>query len=315
MGGAIMSVLGVSLLGKFSITRDGHLLQGIQAHKVQELFCFLALFNDHPQPRETLCELLWKENSPAASRKYLRQTLWKLQSALNPDLDSQPPDLLVEPDWIQLNPLANYCLDVVEFQHTCNLIRNKRARDLTNEEYLSSQKALALYRGDLLEGWYQDWCIFERERYQSMYISLLDKLVQYCELQQYYEDGLTYCAEILRHDRAYERAHRQMMRLSFLSGDRTKALRQYERCVAALRDELNVGPSERTTQLYDQIRQETCKPGHALDTELEFRQFDETTPLIDVLARLEQFSETLNHIQFQVQNEIYAIERNLSIGR
>lgn len=312
-----MSVLNVTLLGKFSIARDGHSLGGIQAHKVQELFCFLALFNDHPQPRETLCELLWREHSPVTSRKYLRQTLWKLQSALNPNLDVHIPVLLVETDWIQLNPSANYCLDVVEFQHTSNLIRNKHARDLTNKEYLSAQKALTLYRGDLLEGWYQDWCIFERERYQMMYITLLDKLVQYCEIHQYYEDGLAYCAEILRHDRAYERAHRQMMRLYFMAGDRTSALRQYERCVAALQVELNVAPSARTTQLYEQIRQDVYKPNLPLavmESELNDLK-DSSAPLTDVLVRLEQFSETLNHIQFQVQKEITAIEHTLSIGR
>jgi DNA-binding SARP family transcriptional activator len=312
-----MSVLTVNLLGKFSIERDGHSLGGIQAHKVQELFCFLALFNDHPQPRETLCELLWKEHSPAISRKYLRQTLWKLQSALNPNMEAHPSDLLVETDWIQLNPSANYCLDVVEFQHTSHLIRNKRARDLNEDDYHSAQLAIALYKGDLLEGWYQDWCIFERERYQTMYITLLDKLVQYCEIHQYYEDGLAYCAEILRHDRAYERAHRQMMRLSFLSGDRTRALRQYERCVLTLHEELNVAPSVRTTYLYEQIRNDAYRPNHPLnEVEIEFNGLkDSSAPLTDVLDRLEQFSETLNNIQFQVKSQITSIEHTISIGR
>jgi len=312
-----MSVLNITLLGKFAITRDDHLLGGIQAHKVQELFCFLALFNDHPQPRETLCELLWREHSPVTSRKYLRQTLWKLQSALNPNMDAIIPDLLVETDWIQLNPSASYCIDVVEFQHTSNLIRNKRARDLTNEAYLSAQKALALYKGDLLEGWYQDWCIFERERYQTMYITFLDKLVQYCEIHQYYEDGLAYCAEILRHDRANERAHRQMMRLSFLSGDRTRALRQYERCALTLHEELNVSPSVRTTYLYEQIRNDTYKSNLPLnEVEEEFNVLKESNaPLTEVLDHLEQFSETLNNIQFQVKSQITSIEHTISIGR
>ena len=312
-----MSVLTVNLLGKFSITRDGHSLGGFQAHKVQELFCFLALFNDHPQPRETLCELLWKDHSPVTSRKYLRQTLWKLQSALNLTLDAHPSDLLVETDWIQFSPSEKFCLDVVDFQHTSHLIRNKRTRDLTDEDYHSAQLALALYKGDLLEGWYQDWCIFERERYQTTYITLLDKLVQYCEIHQYYDDGLAYCAEILRHDRAYERAHRQLMRLCFMSGDRTRALRQYERCVLTLHEELNVAPSVRTTYLYEQIRNDAYKPNQPLnEVEIEFNGLkDSGVPLIDVLDRLEQFSETLNNIQSQVKSQITSIEHIISIGR
>jgi hypothetical protein len=61
-------------------------------------------------------------------------------------------------------------------------------------------------------------------------------------------------AAILRVDRAHEQAHRRMMRLHALRGDRTAALRQYEQCVAALAEELGVQPTRRTLTLYDRIR-------------------------------------------------------------
>jgi DNA-binding SARP family transcriptional activator len=224
------------------------------------------------------------------------------------------PDLLTDTDWIQLNPSAQYELDVVDFEHDCNQIRAKRAHELTSDDFLVAQKAIALYKGDLFEGWYQDWCIYERERFQMMYITLLDKMVQYCELHQDYEAGLAYCSEILRHDRAYERTHRQMMRLYVMSGDRTSALRQYERCVSALQDELNVAPSERTSRLHDQIRQDSLKNPQA-SQEMEIDLKESNIPLTDVLSRLEQFSETLDHIQFQVHKEISAIEQTLTFGK
>ncbi len=309
-----MSGLRVTLLGKFIVSRENQPLGGIHARKVQELFCYLALFHDRPQPREALCELLWRDQPSACSRKYLRQTLWKLQSALASVDGGDTPDLLTDTDWIQLNPSAHHELDIVDFEHDCNQIRDKRAHEITSEDFLVSQKAIALYKGDLFEGWYQDWCIYERERFQMMYITLLDKMVQYCELHQDYEAGLAYCSEILRHDRAYERTHRQMMRLYVMSGDRTSALRQYERCVSALQDELNVSPSERTSRLHDQIRQGTLKslpPSQEMDIDLK----ESNIPLTDVLSRLEQFSETLNQIQFQVHKEISAIEHALTFGR
>ena len=309
-----MSGLRITLLGKFTASRGNQTLGGIQAGKVQELICYLALFHDRPQPREALCELLWRDQPSACSRKYLRQTLWKLQSALASVDGGGTADLLTDTDWIQLNPLAHHELDIVDFEHLSNLIRDKRAHELTADDFLFAQKAISLYRGDLFEGWYQDWCISERERFQMMYITLLDKMVQYCELHQYFEAGLAYCSEILRHDRAYERAHRQMMRLYFMSGDRTSALRQYERCVSALLDELNVAPSERTSRLHDQIRQDTLRnlpPSQEMGINLK----ESNLPLTDVLTRLEQFSETLTHIQFQVHKEIAAIEQDLTFGR
>ena len=72
----------------------------------------------------------------------------------------------------------------------------------------------------------------------------------------FYEEGLAYGARTLRFDGARERTHRRMMRLYYLAGDRTDALRQYDRCVAALRRELGVSPSAHTVALYNQIRRE-----------------------------------------------------------
>lgn len=309
-----MPGLSITLLGKFTVSRENQTLGGIQARKVQELVCYLALYHDRPQPREALCELLWRDQPSACSRKYLRQTLWKLQSALTSVAGGGTPDLLADSDWIQLNPAAHHELDIVYFEHDSNLIRDKRAHELTPDDFLIAQKAISFYRGDLFEGWYQDWCISERERFQMMHITLLDKMVQYCELHQNYEAGLAYCSEILRHDRAYERTHRQMMRLYVMSGDRTSALRQYERCVSALKDELNVAPSERTSRLHDQIRQDSIKSLSA-SQEMDINFKESNLQLADVLSRLEQFSETLNHIQFQVYKEISAIEQALTFGR
>ena len=67
---------------------------------------------------------------------------------------------------------------------------------------------------------------------------------------------------MLREDRARERTHRRLMRLYYLAGDRTGALRQYERCAAALRQELDVEPSRRTSELERRIRRDD--PGLAV---------------------------------------------------
>src|SRR5256885_11705620 len=87
-----------------------------------------------------------------------------------------------------------------------------------------------------------------------MYLTLLDKLLCYCATHQDYETGQAYGALLLRHDRAHERTHRQLMRLHYRAGDRTAALRQYERCRTALSEELDVKPDRRTVTLYEQIR-------------------------------------------------------------
>ena len=96
------------------------------------------------------------------------------------------------------------------------------------------QVAVELYRGELMPTWYQDWCIYERERLQSIRIMMLEQLMGYCESRERFARAIAYGQAILRYDRARERTHRELMRLYYLTGDRTAAMRQYERCTRAL---------------------------------------------------------------------------------
>jgi DNA-binding SARP family transcriptional activator len=309
-----MSGIKATLFGRFKVERDNRQqIEGMEARKVQELLSYLLVHWERPQPRETLAELLWENLPPEKSKKNLRQTLWKLKSALDDRHLLGFPNVLVEMDWIQLNPDGDWWLDTAEFERIYARFKNNRARDLDEDSFLYLQQAVDLYQGDLLEGWYQEWCISERERFQAMYLLLLNKLVQYCEIHQKCEIGLAFGEKLLRHDRAYERAHRQMMRLYFLAGDRTGALRQYQRCAAALKEELDVEPSERTVLLYEQIKTEhfhrskypTGKDGRKI-----------SGPAVEEPAsRLDEFADTLLNIPSQLQAETNLIKKGLQPGQ
>ncbi|HLO17501.1 MAG TPA: BTAD domain-containing putative transcriptional regulator [Anaerolineales bacterium] len=299
-----------TLFGKFNLEHETKTISGIEPRQVRELLSYLLLFRNHPQPRDALSEALWDNRSSARTRKCLRQTLWRLQVALRMYGISAGPDLLIDNAWIQLNLPADFWLDIAEFEKVFDLIKGKNAQALSTRDHQLMQYAVDIYKGDLLEGCYQDWCAFERERFQIMYLLLLDKLVQYCELHQKYEDGLAYGMKILSHDHAYERTHRQLMRLYVMTGNRTQALHQYERCVIALRDELDVEPSEVTKQLYAQIRFDTFKPSLLAGEKVisKARVTIAPTPkLKDVMNQLEQVSEVLGRLEHQIQEEVLTL--------
>lgn len=307
-----MAEFRVRLFGKFSVERGGRIIEGIQARKVQELFGYLLISRNHLQPREVICEVLWENRPRSKSKKYLRQALWRLQSGLNDAANSHKLEILADSNWIQISPSASFWLDIAEFEHIFNTFNDKDPGDLTLKDFGTVRSAINLYRGDLLEGWYQDWCLFERERFQIMHLMLLDKLVQYCEIHGHYTVGLAYGTDILRHDHAYERTHCQMMRLYFMAGDRTQALHQYQRCVTALHNELDIEPSESTKQLYEEIRSDTF--GSSLPSGKEaFRETMESAQALSMmLNRLEHFSDELSKIRFQIEKEVTALGSTLS---
>lgn len=224
-----------------------------EARKVQELLGYLLVFRERTHHREALADLLWSGATHDQSRKYLRQALWRLQTTVRTPSAAQPL-LLVEPDWIRINPDAGIWLDVSEVESAAALARGTRGVDLDSQLAHTLDGASGLYSGDLLEGWYQEWCIFERERLKARYLGLLGKLFDYAEAHGLYEDALEYGDRILRHDRAHERTHLRMMQLHLLAGDRTSALRQFHQCAEVLDRELGVRPAARTIELYERIR-------------------------------------------------------------
>ncbi|HQF70646.1 MAG TPA: BTAD domain-containing putative transcriptional regulator [Promineifilum sp.] len=249
-----MTALSVCLFGRFAAETDSRPVASLSGAKVQELFSYLLLYRTRPHRREALTTLLWPDVPDVQSKRYLRKTVWQLQAALAqltpPDA---PPILHVDPDWLQVSAKVDSWLDVAQFECSYGLAEDTAGEQMTPDTAARVEAAVELYRGDLLEGWYQEWCLFERERLERMYLSLLDKLISHCAAHGRYEVGIGYGTRALRHDPARERTHRRLMRLHALAGNRSEALHQYALCVDTLRRELGVTPSERTNALYQHI--------------------------------------------------------------
>jgi DNA-binding SARP family transcriptional activator len=251
-----MSNLQISLFGQFRIRRDGRDLDGFDVLKVQELLSYLLLHAGRPQVRELLASRLWGGHcTTSRSKAYLRKALWRLQSALRTEAGAGAENLITASgDSIRLHRISSVELDVAVFEEAYADARGVPGHGLSSQSVHALKRAVRLYDGDLLANWYVDWCTGPRARLKQIYLILLDKLTQWCEVHGQYEEGLEYGAATLEHDSARERTHRQLMRLHVLAGYRTAALRQYDACARILREELDVAPAQRTVELYDQIR-------------------------------------------------------------
>lgn len=250
----IMSILAVRLLGPFSAVAAEQEVPGLNRHRLQELFAYLLLHTGRRHPREIIADALWGEADSGHARKYLRQGLWQLQSALRtPGLGAQWR-LVVDAQSVRFVAGHDFWLDTDVLDASYTRARGIPVQDLDAPTCQALREAVELYRGPLLEDCYRDWCVQDRARLDAEYVAILDKLIVLAELQGDYESGLDYGARILRRDRACEQTHRRMMRLHYLRGDRTAALRQFHACVSALDDEFGVEPTHSTISLNEQIR-------------------------------------------------------------
>jgi len=297
------------------VQRDAQELEGLRASKVKELFCYLLLHRDRAHSREVLASLLWDECTTAQSKKYFRQTLWQLQQALNqPSAGDHWQSLQAEWDCVRLLPDTQMWSDVSAFEAALAPVQSVAGEQLNEQSARELTSAADLYQGDLLEGWYQDWCVYERERFQHMYLTTLDKLMRYCEAHQAYEAGVDFGERLLRQDRAREHAYTGLMRLQYLAGDRAGALRNFQRCKEALQEELGVEPSRRTVELYEQIRTEHLElPKHA-----EIRGLPARSPgggsEPQFVNRLRQLRAVLLRVQLRIQQDIETVDEVLEVN-
>ena len=103
--------------------------------------------------------------------------------------------------------------------------------------------------GDLLEGFYDDWALRERERLRMLYLDCLGTLLRRHSETGALEPALRCGRQILALDPLREDIHREVIRLHVRNGHRALALQQYESCRAALEEELGVEPMEETRAL------------------------------------------------------------------
>lgn len=300
----------ISLFGKFCVRYQEKIVPGLDSLKVQEMLSYLLLHRQRPHAREKLAALLWLDSSAVQSKRYLRQTLWQLQTDLDCGESDNNKLLLVDSDWIQINQLADFQLDVAILEEAFAAVQGKSGASLDFADLNLLHKATEQYQSDLLENWYQDWCIFERERLQSMYLAILDKLMAYCEFHQEYEMGIVYGVKILQYDRAREQTHRRLMRLRYLARDRTGALRQFQRCATILQEELGVEPSRLTETLRYLI--ETDQPLAEAPPAVTPQPTVMSGSLPDILNRLQRLKHTLRRAEDQVEQEIEMVRHWLS---
>ena len=97
------------------------------------------------------------------------------------------------------------------------------------------------------------------------------------------------------------------MRLHYLSGDRTGALRQYEHCVVALDKELNIKPSARTLALQECILSDNLNPTSALLFPSLPSTDGTASALTNLVDHLHQLRHTLIAAQQQVEKEIETV--------
>ncbi len=195
----------------------------------------LALEQGHQMHRERMMDLLWPESDGADLAPRLHKAAHYARRALGGS-DS----VVLRGEMVSLFPGGDIVVDLTDFERAATVALRGGPDDAAR--VLDAFPAEA-FPGDV----YEQWAAQARERY------LLGRRQLLANAERW--------EDLLAIDPADEQAHLALMRRSVAAGDRSAALRQFERMDRALRAELGVRPGPEAARLREQALRTMAAPG------------------------------------------------------
>jgi DNA-binding SARP family transcriptional activator/tetratricopeptide (TPR) repeat protein len=231
-------VLRVRVLGALEIELDGAVIDSPPSRRPWALFAYLALA-PHAVSRAELASRFWPDVLDQSARASLRSAVWTLRRALG-------DWLVVDRECVALRDGGQLWIDAREFEQLAG-------RGAIEE-------ALALCRGELLEGMEDEWALSARERHREAMIELLERLAREHEEQGDARASIEWTRAQTERDPLDEEAHRRLIARLDAIGDRAGALRTYRTLAERLRRELGVAPAPATRELIERLRSDQAAP-------------------------------------------------------
>lgn len=294
-----MQTLRIHLFGQVRIFNAESTEPAKVTHHVQALLAYLLLHRHRSHSREVLADLFWGNHPQSRARGSLNTTLWRLRQILEPTETLRGKHLLAGPTGeVGFNPASSFWMDAATFEEQSLRLLQRPAELMQEADAEALEAVVQLYTGELLEGFYEDWALRERERLNQLYLNSLVHLMHYCSYRHAYKESLHWGQRVLDKEPLREEIQREMMRTYLMDGQRARALQQYEQCRQALATELGIAPMEETQTLHAAILNGAIAPQVAVRAAVQSHHEDVLSML---RLALQSFDETRASLQRLVE--------------
>jgi DNA-binding SARP family transcriptional activator len=243
-------VLHIRLLGGVSLSHGDEAVTAVHSPRLHSLLGYLLLHRDTPQLRQHLAFTFWPDSNEAQARNNLRQILHELRHAL-PEAERF---LFADTRTAGWRREASFELDVADFESAATEASTWRGE---TQERAALERAVALYRGELLPGCYDAWIEGDRDRLRRLHRRTLARLAEVLEGAREYPAAIGHLQRLVQDEPTDEDACRQLMRVLALAGDRPGALRAYRDHADALKRELGVNPGAGIRRAHEALHRDS----------------------------------------------------------
>lgn len=248
--------LTINMLGPVEVFRDPARPLAADAwttKRARDILCFIASRRHRRASKDTIIDTFWGEADFDAVEKNFHPTVSHIRKALNSNQPVKQNFLLYRDSDYLLNQEYPYRIDTEEFDRlVAEAETAKRAGD--GARYLNCfEAALALYRGDFMQGSYDEWVEEQRSYYREQNLRMLEVLAVAAQKNEEWPRSLQLAQQILGDDQFREDVHCMIMRAHAALGNRAAVKDQYEHLRRVLRKELGVEPATETQKIFKEL--------------------------------------------------------------
>lgn len=262
------AVLKLHLLGSLSIGQDGAAVGAIESDKARALLVYLALEADHAHSRQSLAALFWPDADERTGLRNLRQALYSVRRATG-DPSADQPYLSPTRQAIQFDASAPHQIDAVVFAGYIETVKRHPHIRLTSCAACVNllERAAELYRGDFLAGFslpdcdeFEIWLQGRRDKLRGQALDALASLAAHHAHRRDYEQAELYYRRQVEIAPWHEEAHRGIMTMLALRGQKAAAIHHYSVLQAAVATEFGADPLPESRALLEKIQAGQLQP-------------------------------------------------------
>jgi LuxR family maltose regulon positive regulatory protein len=248
--------LTVNMLGPVEIFRDPARPMAADAwttKRARDILCYIASRRHRRASKDVIIDTFWSDVDFEVVEKNFHPTISHIRKALNSNQPLKQNFLVYRDGDYQLNQNFSYLIDTAEFDRLLTEGEAaRRARDFESCINLY-ESAVALYRGEFMQGSYDDWVEEQRTYYREQYLRMLESLAAVAQKMEDWQRSLDLAQHILREDPFREDIHCMIMRAFSATGNRAAVKEQYEHLRRLLQKELGVEPVAETRKVYKEL--------------------------------------------------------------
>ena len=248
--------LSIKMLGPVEIFRDPARPLAADAwttKRARDILCFIASRRHRRASKDTIIDTFWGESDFDAVEKNFHPTVSHIRKALNSRQPLKQNFLLYRDGDYLLSQDFAYQIDTEEFDRLVTEAEAARRAGKHERQIELYEQACALYRGDFMQGTYDEWVEEQRAYYREQYLRMLEALAVAAQKAEDWSRTLKLAQEILRDDQFREDVHCMILRAHAALGNRGAVKEQYDALRRLLRKELGVEPDADTQKLYQQL--------------------------------------------------------------